>query len=201
MERKKWLLPVLMVLMVCATTEANAQFRFGFKGGYNLSTVKFNKEALNTDNIDGFHVGPMIEFMPESGLGLDLAILYSRKGFYSNNDTYTNDYLEVPVNLKVKIGLPVVAPYFAAGPYVSFRVAGDKVKDIMNVNNVRNQIEAKSFGAGLNFTAGAEVLSRIQVGLTYDWGLTDNYQTFNAANPKEYVGKTQTWLISATLLF
>jgi hypothetical protein len=80
-------------------------------------------------------------------------------------------------------------------------VAGDKIKDVVNVHNIKNQIEAKSFAAGLNFTVGAEIVSRVQVGLTYDWGLTDNYKNFNAGDPTEYVGKTHTWMISATLLF
>jgi len=197
MERKKWL---LLILIVFAVSAANAQVRLGFKGGFNISAVKFNKDVLSVENINGFHVGPMLEFIPESGIGMDIGILYSRKGFYvkGEDDEFTNDYLEVPVNLKCKIGLPVIAPYFAAGPYVSFRVAGDKIKDIVNVHNVKSQLEAKSFGAGLNFTAGVELLRRIQVGLTYDWGLTDNYKTFNSG---DLTGKTHTWLISATLLF
>ena len=203
MERKKWFLPIWVVVLIFVTTAANAQLRFGIKGGFNIASVKFNKDVLNAENINGFHIGPMLEFMPESGIGLDVALLYSRKGFYSKDITregsFTNDYLEVPVNLKCKIGLPLVSPYFAAGPYVSFRVAGDSKKIV--ASNIVDQIEAKSFGAGLNFTAGVEVLKRIQVGLTYDWGLTNNYQTFNAGSPSDYKGKGHTWLVSATLMF
>jgi len=203
MERKKWFLPVLLGVMIFVTSATHAQVRFGLKGGFNIASVKFNKDVLNSENINGFHVGPLLEFMPESGLGFDVALLYSRKGFYSKDITregsFTNDYLEVPFNLKCKIGLPLVAPYFAAGPYVSFRVAGDDKKNI--ANDVIDQIEAKSFGAGLNFTAGVEVVNRVQVGLTYDWGLTNNYQTFNAGSPSDYTGKGHTWLISATLMF
>ena len=201
MERKKWFLPVLLFMMIGISSVANAQLRLGIKGGFNLSTVKFNKDVLDAENINGFHVWPVLEFMPDAGIGLDVALLYSRKGFYMKDNDFTNDYLEIPVNLKCKIGLPLVAPYFAAGPYMSFRVGGDKIKDIVNVNNVRSQIEAKSFGAGLNFTVGAEVLNRIQVGLTYDWGLTDNYKSFDASAINDYKGKGHTWLVSATLMF
>ena len=205
MERKKWFLPVLLVMMILVSSIANAQVRMGFKGGFNIASVKFNKDVLNAENINGFHIGPVLEFMPESGIGLDAALLYSRKGFYSKNisrdESFTNDYLEVPVNLKCKIGLPVVSPYFAAGPYISFRVAGDKEKNSAIADGVIDQIKAKSFGAGLSFTAGVEVVSRIQVGLTYDWGLTDNYETFKAGSLSEYKGKGHAWLISATLMF
>ena len=203
MERKKWLLPVLIVLMVIVTSTANAQFRFGIKGGVNISTVKFDKDVLNSENITGFHIGPVLEFMPDAGIGLDMALLYSRKGFYSNTfeENFKNDYLEVPVNLKCKIGLPLVSPYFAAGPYVSFRIAGNKEKNSAIADGVIDQIKTKSFGAGLNFTAGVEVLNKIQVGLTYDWGLTDNYETFKSGSLSEYKGKPHTWMISAALMF
>ena len=201
MKRKKWLLPVLLVVMICVSSMASAQLRMGFKGGFNIASVKFNKDVLDSENINGFHIGPVLEFMPDTGIGLEVGLLYSRKGFYLKDNDFTNDYLEIPVNLKCKIGLPLVAPYFAAGPYVSFRVGGDKIKDIVDINNVRSQIEAKSFGAGLNFTAGVEVLNRIQVGLTYDWGLTDNYKSFDASDINDYKGKGHTWLVSATLMF
>ena len=198
MRRKKWL---LLILIVFVTSAANAQFRFGIRGGYNIATVKFNKDVLRSDNTDGFQVGPVFEFMFDGPVGIETGIFYARKGFFTENNNFTNDYLEVPVNLKLKLDLPAVSHYFAAGPYVGFRVDGDKLRDIVNVNNVKGQLEAKSFAAGLNFTAGVELFSRIQVGLTYDWGLTDNYKTFDINNVKEYSGKAHTWLISATLMF
>ncbi len=198
MKCKKWLLPVLLVLMIFAVSEANAQFRFGVKGGYNLATVKFNKDALKSDNVDGFHVGPIFEFMFDGPIGVDFGLLYTRKGFFSEDKDsgITNDFLEVPVNLKIKLGLPVLSPYVAAGPYASFIVGGEKsIKNI--VSGFENQLKAKTFGAGLNFTAGVEVMSRVQVGLTYNMGITDNYQEYNGS----LTGKTHTWLFSATLLF
>ena len=198
MKRKKWLLPVLLVLLIFAVSEANAQFRFGVKGGYNLATVKFNKDVVKSDNVDGFHVGPMFEFMFDGPVGVDFGLLYSRKGFFSEDkdDSVTNDFLEIPVNLKLKMELPVLTPYFAAGPYASFLVGGEKnIKNI--VSGLDHQLKAKSFGAGLNFTAGVEVMSRIQAGLTYNLGLTDNYKEYNGS----LAGKTHTWLFSVTLLF
>jgi hypothetical protein len=202
MKREKLFLPVLIALLISVTSAASAQFRFGIKGGYNLATVKFNKDVLRSENVDGFHVGPLIEFIPDAGVGFDFAILYSRKGFFleNANEGITNDYLEIPVNLKMKIGIPVISPYFAAGPYVAFRVDGDKLWDIVDVNNVKSQIEAKSFAAGLNFTAGVELVNRIQVGLTYNWGLTDNYSSRNG-DLSDFRGKPHTWMISATLMF
>ena len=198
MKRKKWLLLIWMVLMFFAVSEASAQFRFGVKGGYNLATVKFNKDVINSDNVDGFRVGPMFEVMFDGPVGVDFGLLYSRKGFFSKDkdDSFTNDFLEIPVNLKLKMGLPVLSPYFAGGPYASFLVGGEK--NIKNIaSGIENQLKAQTFGVGLNFTAGVEVASRIQAGLTYNMGLTDNYKEDKGS----LSGKTHTWLVSVTLLF
>jgi hypothetical protein len=188
---------IVAALFVASTMQA--QFRFGVKGGYNVAKVKFNKEVFKSDNINGFHIGPTIEaMMGPGGIGLDAAVLYSQRGFDSDHGTVRNSYLDIPVNLKFKLGLPLVNPYLTAGPYMSLRVAGDKR---WSVSDQVDQIKARSFGAGLNFGAGAEIFKLLQVGVTYSLGLTDDFKTFDAGDPNSYIGKAHTWLISATVFF
>ncbi len=197
MKRVKWIMVVASLFIVSA---AQAQFRFGVKGGVNIASVKFNQDVIDSENITGFHIGPMVELMvPVFGIGFDAAVVYSQKGFEMNNKGYRNSYVDIPVNLKYKIMLPLVKPYLAAGPYASFRVSGDKITDIPG--KVTDQLKAKSFAAGLNFSAGAEVFDIVQVGLTYSLGLTDNYETFDKKNPNSYKGKPHTWMISAAVFF
>lgn len=194
---------LLIIAAWFAVSTVDAQVRFGVKGGVNISKVKFNKDAFRSDNVTGFHVGPAVEAMfGKGGMGFDAALLYSQIGFESDDETVKNAYLEVPVNLKFKFGTPLVNPFVAAGPYVGFRVAGDKVWDVRdNVNGVKDQIKAKSFGAGLNFSAGAEVLNRLQLGVTYSWGLTEDYKTFEGSDVDSYKGKPHTWKVSAVIFF
>ena len=198
MKKLKWFLFVAVLL---AAPAMQAQLRFGVKGGVNIASVKFNRDVIDSENITGFHIGPMIELMiPVAGLGVDAAVVYSQKGFGLNNKGYRNDYIDVPVNLKYKIMLPLVKPYVAAGPYASFRVSGDKLRNIPG--RVTDQLKAQSFAAGLNFTAGAEVFDIVQVGLTYSLGLTDNYKTYKVDNDlMSYIGKPHTWMISAAVFF
>ena len=203
MKREKWLFPVLMILMIIVSSAANAQVRFGVKGGLNIASVKFSKDVLDADNVTGFHIGPTIEGMfGRGGAGIDLALLYSQKGFDSEMDKVKNGFIEIPANLKFKMGLPLVNPYFAAGPYVAFRVSGDKIWNVKNnTEGIIEQVKAQNFGAGLNFAAGAEIFNHLQVGLIYSVGLTDDYKTFEASNINSYTGKAHTWMISATLVF
>jgi len=208
MERKKWLLAVLMALMVCATSTVCAQFRYGVKGGVNISKVQFNKDIFEAENVIGFHIGPTVEYKWKLGLGLDAAILYSQKGFRTDfenldNVNLKNSYIEVPVNVRYKLKIPLISPYVAAGPYMSFLV-GDKEKKvnywISDIFGQEGQLKSKTFGFGVNFTAGLEVLNRIQLGCTYNWGLIDNFNDFNVKDVN-YNGKTHTWMISAGVLF
>lgn len=192
------------IFLLCAfvtllSSVASAQLRFGIKGGVNIATVKFNKDVIDSDNTTGFHIGPTIELGGATPLSLDVAVLYSQKGFEYEDESYKNDYIEVPINLKWKpFELPFVQPYAAVGPYFSFRVAGDKVWDIPG--SVREQIKAKNFNTGLNLGIGAEVLNTVQIGLTYSWGFTNNYK-LEGFDVDKSSGKNRMWSISAAVYF
>lgn len=189
---------VLIALMALVAIPAKSQIKFGIKGGVNISSVHFSKEVISSDNVTGFNIGPMLEVMtPVMGVGFDAAILYSQKGVgvKGNNKDIKNDYIDVPVNLKWKFGLPIIKGFLTAGPYVGFRVGGNKIWDIPGA--VGNQLEAKSFNAGLNFGAGIELIKHLQVGFNYGLGLTDDY----SASKIDLNGKNRGWSITAAVLF
>ena len=52
---------VMVALLALMALPANAQLKFGIKGGVNISSVHFNSDVLKADNVTGFQVGPMIE--------------------------------------------------------------------------------------------------------------------------------------------
>lgn len=189
----------LIVLMAIIAVPASAQLKFGVKGGLNISSVHFSSDLLKADNVTGFQIGPMIETtIPLIGVGLDAAILYSQKGMDMKSGTgistsVKTDYIDVPVNFKWKFGLPILKAYLAAGPYVGFRVGGDKFWDVPG--NVIDQVKAKNFSAGLNFGAGVELIRHLQVGFNYGLGLTDNYSS------GEISAKNRGWSVTAAILF
>lgn len=196
---KKKVTLVILALMALVTLPAQAQLRFGVKGGVNISSVHFNSDLLDASNVTGFQIGPMIETsLPLVGVGVDAAILYSQKGMGIGSEEIKTDYIDVPVNLKWKFGLPIVKAYLAAGPYVGFRVGGDKIWKVIG-----EQIEAKSFSAGLNFGLGVELLSHLQVGINYGLGLTDNYSStaLSVLNNEKTTGKNRGWAVTAAILF
>lgn len=185
---------VLLAVMVWMAVPAKSQVKFGVKGGLNISSVHFNKEVVNKDNVTGFNIGPMVEFtVPIVGVGLDAAILYAQRGVgVDDGEDIKNSYIDVPVNLKWKFGLPIIKGYVAAGPYVGFRVGGDKIWTV-----VSQQLEAKSFNAGVNLGAGIELISHLQVGFNYMLGLTEDYSSSGLS----LNGKNRGWSITAAILF
>lgn len=189
---------VLVLLMALAAMPMNAKIKFGVKGGLNISSVHFNKDIIDSDNVTGFQIGPMVETtLPLVGLGVDAAVLYSQKGWKlkASDDISTDlksNYLDIPVNLKWKFGLPAVKGYLAAGPYIGFRLGGDDILD-----DLLGQVKEKTFAAGLNFGAGVELISLLQVGVNYGLGLTDNY----SISKYDVSSKNRGWSITAAILF
>lgn len=197
---KKNVACLLVAIAAFFFVPAKAQVKFGIKGGVNISSVHFSSDVLDADNVTGFHIGPMVETtIPLLGVGLDAAVLYSQKGIGFHEDDLRTDYIDIPVNLKWKFGLPVVKVYLSAGPYIGFRVGGDKIWEVIG-----EQIEAKSFSAGLNFGAGVELLKHLQVGLNYGLGLSETYDVTSLnplANAEKVTGKNRGWAITAAILF
>lgn len=184
---------IIFTILLMSTLTTSAQIAFGVKGGLNISKVHFSKDVVDSDNLTGFQIGPMVDFtVPLLGIGMDAAILYSQKGLDFESKSHKTDYLDIPVNLKWKFGLPIFKGFLTAGPYASFRIGGDKVWNVMS-----EQIKAKSFGTGLNFGAGVEVVEHLQVGVNYDLGLIKAYE----GTDKTGDGKHRGWAITAAILF
>ena len=57
----------MVALLALMALPANAQLKFGIKGGVNISSVHFNSDVLKADNVTGFQVGPMIETLCRGG--------------------------------------------------------------------------------------------------------------------------------------
>ena len=204
MRNKRMIMGLMLSAFLFMIGQANAQVRLGVKGGVNIASVHFSSDVLKSDNVTGFQIGPMIEgSLPLVGVGFDAAILYAQKGLETKTaggekTSLKNDYIDVPVNLKWKLGLPVAKLYLTAGPYVGFRVGGNKIWQIPG--SMADQVKTKNFSAGLNFGAGVELISHLQVGLNYGLGLTDNYSVESLSLTKSD-GKSRGWSVTAAILF
>lgn len=176
---------IAAVMLIALPTQAG--LKWGLKAGMNLSSISTDAED-NLKNYTGFQVGPIAEFtVPLIGLGFDAAVLYSQRGFKSGDTSHKLGYLDIPVNLKYKVGLlNLVGAYATAGPYLSYK---------LSESDAFKNKDWKDSQFGLNFGLGVEVLSKLQVGANYQLGLTDDYKVGNDSY------KNSTWTISAAYFF
>ncbi|MCM1291538.1 MAG: porin family protein [Prevotella sp.] len=203
----KVLIACLMVLLCTGT--AAAQFKFGIKAGVNVNKMSLNKHVFDADNGCGFTGGLMAEFtVPVIGICLDASVMYTRMNTQfetpsgSTEDVSGNldgkigkNFLEIPINLKYKFGLPVVGsflkPYLFTGP--SFAIKLDK--------NSLDAIRTKSCQTAWNIGLGVELVNHLQVSAGYGFGMNNVFKKVGGINPDEIKAKNNYWTITAAYLF
>lgn len=193
---KKVISVLLVAVCIGMALPAQAQLKFGLKGGLNVAKVTFDEDILGSDNMAGFFIGPMAEFtLPIVGLGVDGALLFSQKGIKSDSDATKQLGLDIPINLKYTIGLgSMVGVFIAAGPDFYFDFSKDK--EIAGI-----ELEKKSAQVGINVGAGVKLIKHLQIGVNYNIPLGDSFTFKNAWNAATSGAKTKTWQVSAAYIF
>lgn len=189
----------LLFVALFVALSASAQISFGVKAGMNLSDVSVSSPGnlVKASNRTGFYVGPSIEAMvPFLGVGLDASVVYARKGVDLTilNKTFQGDisYIDVPINLKWKIGIPnMVGLYMAAGPYLSY-AAGNSFKEF------KDNFRIDDFDWGLNAGAGIELLGKLQIGANYSWGITKSKFRYD---DDDFTFRNRGWTLNAAFYF
>jgi len=191
-------------LALAVVMPAMAQFKFGPRVGINVNSLHFNEETFNKDNRTGFNAGLQAEFtVPVIGLGFDVSVMYVKRNAEYMNSIGDNsatklhsDYIEVPVNFKYKIGLPVVGniitPYVFTGPSFAFLTSKKIINDLQN----------KKCDIAWNVGLGVEFIKHLQIGASYGFGMTKALQSVGVAGDKAGIeGKNRYWTVTAAWLF
>ena len=67
---------VLAAAMLFSANSAEAQVKFGIKGGLNVTSMSLDSKVLDAENRAGFFIGPTLKFtLPVVGLGIDASAL------------------------------------------------------------------------------------------------------------------------------
>lgn len=186
------------------TATANAQVKFGLKGGVNVTNMSIDSKVLDADNRAGFFIGPTVKIsLPLTGLGIDASALYDQRSAKlivdDDNDaaskTLKQQSIQIPVNLRYGVGLGSVANVFIfAGPQFGFNVGDKDVKEI--------DWKWKSSNLSVNVGLGATLLTHLQVTANYNiaCGTTGEATVLDGA--KSLVkGKNNAWQIGVTYYF
>ncbi|GAA4441303.1 porin family protein [Pontibacter saemangeumensis] len=184
---------IACVFVLGTFTAAQAQATFGVRGGANLSNLsgELRDEELFENKVS-FHGGVTLNFpLVEDFISLQPELLYSRKGFKTSGEEYTNlllqkrkregsvnyNYLDLPILANINAG-PV---YFELGPQLSYLLSVNNETEVYDGsgNLIASSRDEKSkegladfeigYVAGLGFRAS----NGISLGLRYNGAFSD----------------------------
>lgn len=190
-EMKKAISLFILVLALGFTLPLQGQLRFGVKGGMNVSKISLSSSTFDAENRGGWFVGPMAELtIPILGLGIEAAGLYTQNKLRVEGSDATLKTVEVPVNLKWTLGLgSMLGVYIAAGPQFGFNLG----------ERSTNFWQLKKNNTSLNIGAGVKLIRHLQLGVTYNFGLSDIAVITNHDNTIDV--KQRSWQLSAAYIF
>lgn len=193
---------VVLVAATLVTNPAQAQFKFGLKGGLNLTDMSFSVDDVDVSNRAGFFIGPTAKFtLPIVGLGLDASVLYDQREakLKGTDDKIKQQAINIPINLRYDIGLgSLAAVYLAAGPQFGFNI-GDKHQTL--VEDV-SEWKLNDSNFSVNVGLGVMLLGHLQVGANYNivCGKTGEVTVIDGVE-EAFRGRSNTWQISAAYYF
>ena len=167
----------------------NAQVRFGVKAGGTMSTVYTKYDGDKNDGFKarlGFQAGGMMEYQFSESFSLQPELMYVMNGAklesvdlgvakLDNNMTLHN--IQVPINVKFKMGADDLKFYAMAGPYFGYIVSGKvktKVGDVTSSTDLYDidALDMKRFDFGIGVGLGFEITKFI-VGVGYQYGIAN----------------------------
>lgn len=204
---------ILLLVAVLGAFGAQAQIRFGIKAGANFNKIHFSdvESSFQPDNSCGWNAGVMTEFtVPIVGLCFDASLLYSRMNNAISSDfnkevadaldsdmSYGKNFLEIPINIKYKFGIPVIGsiikPFIYTGPSFAFKLD----KSIMD----------KTFQCAWNIGIGVELIKHLQISGSYGFGINNvAKEVMKNVDPdfgdvEKIKAKNNYWTVSAAWLF
>ena len=202
----------LVVLLATMTVAAQAQVKFGVKGGLNLTNLKLSSDVIDKSNQAGFFIGPTIKFtLPVVGLGIDAAALYDQRSAEVGEEKIKQQSIQVPINLRYGIGLGSTASiFFHAGPQFGFNVGDKDFKSVDAATQAMSGWTLKSSNLSANVGLGLMLLNHFQVSANYNIaiGKTGEFDVVNSTTSAiadaikgDADAKMNSWQISVAYFF
>lgn len=165
---------LLAAAMLFSANSAEAQVKFGIKGGLNVTSMSLDSKVLDAENRAGFFIGPTLKFtLPVVGLGIDASALYDQREAKAKAEVegaevesnFKTQSVNIPINVRYGFGLGSTASIFLfAGPQFGFNV-GDKNQSIFKD---MGEWRLKSSTFSVNVGVGAMLLSHLQLSANYN---------------------------------
>jgi hypothetical protein len=178
---KNFLKLAMVIILLFALGNMQAQVKFGPKAGLNLSRTTMKSMGLSVDPKfrPGFHAGVIADVPLVGNLSLQPGLLFSTKGSNYDVDVFdfsmSPSFLEIPVNLAYSLGMDELKVVLFAGPYAAYGIAGKmefdgESEDISFGSSGDDDMKPLDFG--LNFGVGLNI-SNFLISAQYGMGLAN----------------------------
>ncbi len=189
----------LMTIAVFATLfiiKANAQTtNFGINAGVTLSSAagKSDGETDNSKSKTGFTAGVVADLPLGGSISFRPALQFTQMGGMDKEAdfkyTLTMNYLELPLNMVYKAGVPGAAFFVGLGPSLAYGLGG-KAKYEFGGESDKADIhfgssdddDFKAFNIGGNVIAGIELAGSVFVALNYNMGFSNLFNDGDSDN-------------------
>ena len=144
----------------------------------------------------------MTEFtVPIIGIGADLSLMYTHMNERINDagdkGSINKNFLEIPLNLKYKFNIPVVAsiikPMVYTGPTLALKLDKSAIDDL----------KTKTAQWGWNLGIGVELIKHLQISGGYTFGINNIVKKTGLVDEviKDVKLKNNYWTVTAAWLF
>jgi hypothetical protein len=164
--------------------ESTAQILFGPSIGLNWTTFSIdNLAGASSKPLLCNSLGAIADFPLNDVLSIRVEPTYIQKGSQWKNLPSGSQlpleakirfqYVQIPVELKANLPMPVLSPYIFIGPNVSYLLSAKEESTPSTQENVmdlyNNFVYAIDFGTGLDYSIGPPIIAHFD--LTYSLGL------------------------------
>ena len=183
---------ILSLAFMALFMNANAETRFNLRGGLSLVnndiTMISTESVQNEDSYNGFFVGPALTIEAEHLLGLDFGLMYQQTKIKMADETYKQEFLEIPLSLRLKFGLKNVKVIGQLGPQWNINLG-----DVQSFFENGKEIEGNKVVTTANLGAGARLFDKLELMLNFNvpWEVVgDNFDDFDKMG--DLIGKYKT---------
>jgi len=159
--------PAVFLILASLWAPHTARAQIGIVAGYNRDSIEDFVPTNGfdfTDRSNGFHIG--IFFNVNVGpVGIRPAVVYHQvpdliASTVEDRTQFDLELVEIPLDLRLRIPIPIIRPYVLAGPVFSFpSTSVTSVDDLLEPRPVRAE-----FGIGMELNLGFRLWPEIRYG-------------------------------------
>ena len=167
---------LVLALFLLAPSTALSQLAFGVSGGLNyggFSDIELGDSGATYDSRSGYHVGGFVDISAGplalrpgvyylnvgavfTGIREDTGVQITTNGqvttdYLLDTDRFDIEFISVPIDIRLRMGLPFFTPYFFGGPELRFR-SETEVDDY--IDNVKPFNLSGNAGIGFEMNLG-----------------------------------------------